>query len=373
MISRRIDLHKYRGWILFGSALLILLIAGKYQRVPGYMDAEYYYVTGTGVAFTGKYIEPFLWNYLDNPAGIEHPANTYWMPAATLLSALAAKLFGSNLFAIVRLPFVIVAACIPPLTASLAYRISVGTDPDQRNRRAWMAGTLALFPGYYLTLNGLTETFGLYSLSGTLFLLVVLQYKLFPLPVSEGSEKIPNQIIGYGFLGIIAGLMHLSRADGLLWLAAGLGIFTVGMITRMRNRKPWTRQILAGLGLMLLGYLLVMGWWFVRNYQVYGGLLPPGGSLTLWLTSYDQTYAYPAGQILTYNHWRAAGFLSAIQARGTALWMNLLNLLGVQGLVVWLPLIVAGGWKLRKNALVRFGFGMWLVTLFVMTVVFPFS
>ena len=68
------------------------------QRIPGYMDAEYYYTSGVAFTSTGQYVEPYLWNYLNNPDIIESPANSYWMPAATLLTALSSWLFHTSSF-----------------------------------------------------------------------------------------------------------------------------------------------------------------------------------------------------------------------------------------------------------------------------------
>ena len=44
------------------------------------MDAEYYYAGGIRLAEGDGFTENFLWNYLDNPVGLPHPAFTYWMP-----------------------------------------------------------------------------------------------------------------------------------------------------------------------------------------------------------------------------------------------------------------------------------------------------
>ncbi|MDP1329376.1 hypothetical protein Q6280_27710, partial [Klebsiella pneumoniae] len=85
-------------------------------------------------------------------------------------------------------------------------------------------------------------------------------------------------------------------------------------------------------------YLAVMGWWLGRNFLTFGSFLPPGGSLTIWLTDYDQTFAYPARSVLNFTNWWAGGIWVALMARLQALWMNIKTLLGVQGLVFWLPL-----------------------------------
>ena len=58
-----------------------------FQDAPGYMDADYYYAIGLRLNRGYGFSEPFLWNYLDNPNGIPHPSNTYWMPLPSVLAS----------------------------------------------------------------------------------------------------------------------------------------------------------------------------------------------------------------------------------------------------------------------------------------------
>ena len=72
---------RFRDYLLL--ALLQALALGAvaaFQHGPGYMDAEYYAVLGRRLATGQGPTEPFLWNYLDDPQGIPHPAFGYWAP-----------------------------------------------------------------------------------------------------------------------------------------------------------------------------------------------------------------------------------------------------------------------------------------------------
>ncbi len=93
--------------------------------------------------------------------------------------------------------FYFVAALIPPITAALAWSFS------SRRDLALTSGLLAVFPAFYLPFLPVTDTFGLYMLFGGLFFLVLNRKPSNPEPF---------------LLGLLAGLMHLTRADGLLWL-----------------------------------------------------------------------------------------------------------------------------------------------------------
>ena len=338
--------------LLFLLGLLIVLAAARFQAAPGYMDADYYYAGGVRLASGAGFSEPFLWNYLDDPVGLPHPSYTYWMPLASLLSAAGMLLSGSTDFNAARLLFFPLAALLPVVTAHLAYRFS------GRRRNGWIAGGLALAPGFYLVYWGITETFVLYMLLGSLFLMLA------PAPQAEGRPV----LLRAAALGLLAGGMHLTRADGALWLVLALGVVFLWPVVR---RAPLKRMI-GTLLVVLAGYLWVMFPWYARNLLLYGAPFAPGGSRALWLTYYDQTYAYPAGRV-NFAAWWAAGLPAALQARLDALWMNLKTALGVQGEIFLLPLMLVGLWRVRQRPEVRLAGLGWLLTLLVMSIIFPFA
>lgn len=343
---------------LFLAGLLAAMTAARWVQVPGYMDAEYYYAGGVRLAEGFGFTQPFLWNYLDDPVGLPHPSHTYWMPLASLLAYLGMAISGSTDFAAAQRVFIVLAACLPPVTAWLAYQFS------GQAAQARLAGVLAVFSGFYLPYLVTTETFGLYMLLGALII-----YLSFPGGETSWGQRHP--VLRFALLGVLAGLMHLSRADGLLWL---LGVLGLAGIQAWRLRKS-SGKLAAGAWFALAalaGYALVMSFWFGRNMQMFGSLMPPGGSRTLWLTEYDQTFVYPA-ELLNPQTWLEGGLGAALRVRLDALWQNLKTWVGVQGGVVLFPLMLAGLWSWRKDRRVQFAAVMWLGTLAFMTAAFPFA
>lgn len=169
-------------------------------------------------------------------------------------------------------------------------------------------------------------------------------------------------------LGALAGCMHLARADGVLWLVGCLAwIAWEGWRVRQRGWKI-AGQVLLAAAL----YGAVMGVWFGRNLSVFGQWMPPGGSRALWITTYDETYSYPADK-LTPERWLLQGWENLLGARWDALKMNLQTALGVQFQIVLLPLAIWGFLRVRQRREAQVGGLMWLTTLGVMTVVFPFA
>ncbi len=349
---------------LFIAALAVSTLAAWFQSVPGYMDAEYYYAGGQQLAAGRGFQEPFIWNYLGDPVGIPRPSHTYWMPLASIVAAGGMLLTGSLDFLSARLFFIFAAALLAPLTANLSYRLL-----GQR-QKALIAGWLAVFPGFYIVYLSNTENFVLYMLFGALIFLILVG--------AEQTVFNHTRLLRFSFgLGLLAGLMHLSRADGLLWLLAALAAVFWGWMrfsgaqSGRLVRKKWL-WLFATLGVALVGYGTFTAAWYARNLELFGSLFSPASGRMLWLTDYDQTYSYPA-ESLTLQSWLAVGMRHHLDDRLEALGMNLKNFLAVQGLVFLLPLMLAGVWRKRYLASTRFAVAMWLVTLVVMTVVFPYA
>jgi hypothetical protein len=348
---------------LFLTAILVGCGAAWLEKTPGYMDAEYYYAGGVQLVQGNGFNEPFLWNYLDDPTGIPHPSDTYWMPLASLVAAAGMALSRQVNFYGARILFIFLAGLIAPFTAYFTFRFS------KKKNFALLAGALAIFSGYYLPFITDTETFSLYFVLGSLFMLVSFTDWRW----SSGKLAVFKPLI----MGVIAGGMHLTRADGILWLAAAAVLVAWDFSRQWKNRVGLSlhRRIMdsgAKLLVLFLGYGLIMGTWYIRNIYLFGGLFSPGGEKTLWLTNYDQTFIYPASQ-LTWRGWAALGLGQHLAIWWNALIWNLENALAVQGELFLFLLILPGLWMLRNERIVRFAVLMWVLTLGIMTFVFPFA
>lgn len=343
---------------LFIAGLLIALAAASLEHVPGYMDADYYYAGALRIVERQGASEPYLWNYLNAPEGLPAASFAYWMPLVSLVAAAGLVLAPGLGFFGARLGLIFLAALVPPLTAHLSLRLT------GQPRLARLGGLLALFPGFYLAYQTTTDAFPISMLLGGLFILLSF----------EGDAWLKKRPVELRLfvLGVLAGLLHLTRADGLLWLG-GAGIAALAWYLRLRSSKqaPLLRLVTFGFA-ALLGYSLVMSPWFLRNLREWGSLLPPGGARAAWVTAYEQTMFFPAS-LLTPQHWLSAGLGAHLLARWNALVNHLQTALAVQGNIVLFPFIIAGLWQLRRCAPARLGVLLWMITLAVMTLVFPFA
>lgn len=339
--------------ILFVIGFIVPFGVSRFQSLPGYMDADYYFVGGMQLAQGKGFSEPYLWNYLDDPSGLPHPSHTYWMPLASIVTAVGMWLTGQSTYAAGRAAFILLSACVPLVTAALAYSVS------HQTRLAMVSGLLSIFSLYYMPFMPVPDNYALYMLFGATFLLLApRQEKWIPLA-----------------LGLLAGLLTLARSDGLLWLGlAGLTVLwkSAGM---NGNKVPLRRRLVqiipAGL-LALAGYLIIMGGWHIRNLTLFDSFMTPGGGRLLWLENYNQTFIYPP-EALTKEGFLQAGWSAAVEDRLMALNSNSGNAFAAQGGIFLFPFILIGLFHLRHDLRTKIAVTGWIILFFVMTVIFPFA
>lgn len=363
---RSSGLHRRRDLVaLFAVALFANGLVAYFISRPGYMDAYYYFGSAVQLARGQGFVEPYVWNYLDPIRQLPHPSHLYWMPLPSLAAApfvaLGERLAGTalpnaTLFRAAQVPFVLLASALP----LLSYTIASLTSPLRRHALA--AAFLTLFSGFYFAVWTNTDAFALYGLTagGALFV-----YGLTHIPT---HSHLPWRWL---FLsGLLAGLAHLTRADGVFVL----GILLLLELISVRPGSLRTTHGAARLApvlLLLLGYLLIMLPWFIRSLRLVGTPLAPGGTRTLWLTEYNDLFTFPADK-LTWARYLASGWRNILAGKWWALKLNLERLIAEQGTIFVFPFVLIGLWKLRRNGLytpaILYGFALFAL----MTVVFTF-
>jgi hypothetical protein len=337
--------------ILFIVGLIVPIIVASRQNLPGYIDADYYFAGGLQL-FDGKgFTEPYLWNYLDNPAGLPHPSHTYWMPLASIVSALGMWITGQRTYAAGRLAFILLSACVPLLTAALADNIT------RQPRFAMVSGLLSTFSLFYAPFMPVPDNYVIFMVLGALYFLISAR----PRP--------------WLWLGIISGLLTLARSDGLLWLAlTGLFIFMKQEHKPDDTKGSFIFSSIIPAGLMALtGYLLIMGGWHIRNLTLFGSPLTPGGGRLIWMQNYFETFIYPASK-LSQASFLQTGWDVALKNRIQAFSSNILiSAVISQGSIFFVPFMVIGLIRIRHDLRTRVAVMGWLILLAVMTIVFPFA
>lgn len=341
--------------ILFVVALAFFGLIATLQKVPGYMDAEYYFSQSVRIIEHHDLLESFIWNYLNNPSQVSMTGFAFWMPLTSFAAAVGLWISGSTTFFAAKLLFIIMAGAITVMTAFLANEFLPG------KRAGWLAGLLAMFSGFYLPFITITDTFTPYMFFGGLFFVSVM--------LAEKRSK-ANEKPDFWFLvvGVIAGLMSLTRSDGLLWLAGGwLSVIAINRINQTNLKKTFINTLM-----VLIGFCAVMTPWYIRNIELYHALYPSGNGLMLWLTKYNDLFVYPSNS-LTFSLWLELGIGNILMDRVKALVANLQTLVASGGSIILAPIMLVGIWKTHKSTLSRLALVMVLGILVVMTIVFPYA
>lgn len=309
---------------------------------PGYLDAYYYFNGGQLIASGRGFFEPYIWNYVNAPLSLPAPAFAFWQPAPSMLAALGIWALGRWLapFDAAQTLYVALAVCLPVMTYEIGRRVG-------ERRHALLAGLLIVFSGFYAIYWSLPESFTPFTLAagGTLALVGLSTHR---------------NLWMWMLAGACAGAAHLTRTDGIM-------LITIVLLTILVRapKKEYVRLLSIALG----GYLLVMGVWLWRNYTVYGGILPPGGSTVIWLIEYNDLFNYP--QNLTPERFAAAGWQSIVSERWAALTNNLTKSVVVQNLIVLTPFTLIGLYRQRREQWLFPALTYWAILFGLMTFVFP--
>jgi hypothetical protein len=335
-------------WVLalLSTALIVSLLEAWAVSQPGTMDACYYYSGGWNL-FQGRGLnEYFSWNYLEGSISLPHPGFLYWMPLTSFFAAAGLFLFHGG-FREAQIPFLLLAAGFPLWVWWLGLKLTGSF------RVGMVAGFLSIFSGFYSIYWLNTESFLLFAWIGSLafYCLSVLLRR-------------PRGYLAV-LTGVLCGLAHLTRADGILFVPLA------GLILLFASSVSWLRRGIYFFG-VLAGYFLTSGFWYLRNWLTFGSLLPSATGSALWLTAYNDLFHLPATD-LTAGRFFAGGLLPLLAARGTALLWNAETALFVLGMVFLFPFICRGAYLLRKQPVIAIGSGYFLLIFIVMSIVYPFQ
>jgi hypothetical protein len=290
------------------------------------MDAYYYTTNGQRLADGYGFTEEVIWQYLDDPAGLPAPSHTYWMPLPSILAAVGYSV--TDQFIGAQLPFWLLAGLLPVLTYVIALQFT------QQRWQVWVACLFTAVGGYYSRFFNQPTTFAPFAWAGASCLLF--------LAWGHTRQK------GYWWLlaGTAAGFAHLTRADGVLFLLVGLLMWLLEIRDSETRRlgdleKPISQSLslpISKLLLLFLGYLLIMGGWFIHNMQVMGRPLPTAGTQTIFLTHYNDLFAY--GRTFGLNHFLAWGWGNILQSKLQGVNLAVQTFIAVSTLLFLFPFIL---------------------------------
>lgn len=348
----RPTLGRREALMVAAFALIAAFILIRFIPRPTYTDSYYHFNAAVRLASGQGLTDEIIWPYLGQPTSAEiptlvTPSHLYWMPLTSILSGGSMGLLNApGDYAAAQIPLLL---C---LAGAIGVAYWLGLRLGGKRNHAIIALLLTTFGGFFVNFWGETDTFAPYALIGSLGLVAV----------GLGAETQQGRwwIVG----GLLAGLGHLTRSDGLLLLLSGWCVIV----------WPWWKGVSLPnrarfFGLFTLGYLVVMLPWFLRMFNAVGAPLPLGGLNAAWFTDYNDLFRYPpeysAAEMFS------AGLGTFFATRWEAFTNNLGTFVALEGFVVMTPLMLVGLWRRRG----MFTLGMIIFALGLhaaMTLVFPF-
>jgi hypothetical protein len=337
--------------ILFGLIGLIcaFILARVIVGAPNYTDAYYYLNAANRMADGQGMTDPYVFTYIGAMDNLPQPSHLYWMPFASILAGMSMIVLNAPYdYSVAQLPFIVLAWLAGMLGFGIGYKL--GKTP----RHAWMGGLLTLFSGFYARYWGVIDGFAPYAVVGG--------GALVAMGIALERDNIRQKMIWWALAGVLCGFGHLTRADGLLLLMVGL--FLLLIFPQQSAHK--LRLIV----ILLIGYLLVMGGWFIRNLTEIGTPLALGGVQGIWYREYDDLFAYPP--VNTPQTFFADGVGVLFESRWMAFIQNMLTLIAVQGMILMTPFMCLALYKRRKDRFL-WAFALYAIGLhLLMTLIFPY-
>lgn len=225
------------------------------------------------------------------------------------------------------------------------YRLARKLFPQEEGVAVGAAMAVALTPGFLFT-SGLVNNDALLACIATWTLVVLAPH---PSPCGRGGRRRQR---GWGEAGLLLGAAALTKLSGLLlWPFAAL------MLAWTAGRRRDVSLLLRG-GLLVFGVALaVCGWWYGRNWHLYGdptglaAMLPLVGRREpgFGLMDFFQTEA----RLVWMSYWAVFGWFNLAAPGWVYRVYGLLTALGLAGLVLFVARSVR---RRDRDALGRMGY-----------------
>lgn len=346
------------------SALLAVIVVYGLVTGPSYTDAYYYFNAAKRIVAGQGMTDAYLWTYMSAPARLigdwTVPSHQYWMPMGSLMAASGMALANApGSYAAAQIPFALSAWLFALIGYTLGARL--GRTP----LIAWLAGLLTILSPFYAYYWGAVDSVMPFALAGSACLLM--------LGLLISAHRVTARAAwGWAAVGMLAGLTHLSRPDGVLFL----GVAMLFVLIAARRGRDW-RGLLMLLPVVLAYVLVLLPWW-LRNMYALGTPLATGGVEGMFFITYDDLFSYPAGaslaRFLDTLGWRGFAdtrWLALVGERGLS--GNLGTFIAVEGMIFLAPLMLIGAIKRWRDPFLWPFFIATAGIHLVMTLIFSFA
>lgn len=273
---------------LYAFALIVRLVAAVEMPFPTTEPSAYYVDVAQNLVAGHGLVSDAVWSYATAPLEVPKPAFTLWLPMSTFVSAAAMTVVGDSFWA-AQLGHSLLGALVAPLAWAIGREAANAQGLDSRRGRAVAisAGLLAAVLSPLVLGSVVPDSytpFTVFTLASALFVPRVIGAR-------DGHDDVmpPSIVAGLG-LGLAMGLAYLSRQE-VVWL--GLTVLLMqGMVMSWRPTGARLREAVQRLWPVLVGGLLVVVPWMVRNLVDLGTPMSGQAIDNMFLVDNDDIFAF---------------------------------------------------------------------------------
>ena len=337
-------------WLGF-FGILVSACIGLLTKTPGYLDADVYYYGGIRLVRGFGFSEGILWNYLDSPTQLPHSSHGYWYPLASVVAAAGMAIFGNTGFRAAQAGFILLSGGIGPAVYAMARQFGL------QNGRALFAGVLAVLGGIFTLYYSAIDNYSPLMVAGALVMGLMARWQ---------RQTGNTNRVGVA-LGVLLAWMNYARADSLLWVPLVLAGLAMAP-TSVQGKHAKLRGILLAAGVWAG---LMLPWW-VRNILAFGSPLGAGGTQVMWLTNYNDIFAWPATR-LGPAALMDQSLAQLLQVRISTLGTLAGNFALAQAGPVALFFAVHGFFRVAERKIAGWFLAGWLLLAVVLSALFPYA
>ena len=320
---------------LYLLALAVRLVAAGQLPFPTTEPSAYYVDVAQNLLAGSGLVADGVWSYATPPLAVPKPAFELWLPMSTFVSAAAMSVLGSTFWA-AQVGGAVLGAAVAPLAWAIGREAARAQGLDRRRTGAVAiaAGVLAAIMSPLVLGSIVPDSYAPF----TVFVLVAALLVPRVIGTREGKidERPASPFAGLA-LGIAMGLAYLSRQE-VIWL----GLTVVLMLAwALRARAPGTRarEAVSRLWPVLVGGLLVVTPWLIRNAAELGNPFPGQAVENMFLIDNEDIFAF--SQRPTAAAYLQQGVGTLLGNPLAAAWDSLINVLAVPAFPVGVAGLVA--------------------------------
>jgi hypothetical protein len=333
---------------LYLLALAIRLAAAGELPFPTTEPSAYYLNVAQNLVAGNGLVADAVWSYATPPLEVPKPAFELWLPMSTFVSAAAMQVLGSSFWA-AQVGSALLGAAVAPLAWAIGREAgrTHGLDVRRGGAVAIAGGLLAAVLSPLVLSSGVPDSyapFTVFTLAGALLVPRVIGVRD-GLAEHGGS---PRVVAGFA-LGVAMGLAYLSRQE-VVWQGLTV-VLMMGWVLRWQPPGRRLRQAATHLWPVVVGGLVIVLPWLVRNWLELGSPLPGQAIENMFLVDNEDIFAFrdrpDAASYLD------QGLATVLWNPVVAAWDNLVNVIVLQAFPVGVVGLVALVGMRRSPALRR--------------------